>query len=73
MSDIKKKKKPHQEKTKPVSIRNKKRPLVPADKILHRMKWDATFDINQLIIGYVDRFLGIQEIDMEYIFQKIVV
>lgn len=45
--------------------RVKSHTLKPADKILNRILWDPSFDKKHLLIGYQDRFIGIQEIDLE--------
>ena len=36
--------------------------LKGADFIFQRIKWDLSIDKNQIVIGYLDRFLGVQEI-----------
>jgi hypothetical protein len=45
--------------------RDKKFRLIPSDKIIDRIKWDSKFDIKDLTIGYLDRFLGLQTINMQ--------
>jgi poly(A) polymerase len=58
------KNKPTQEK-KNKNMREKKLYLTPSHKIIDRIKWDSNFDIKDLLIGYIDRFDGLQTIDME--------
>jgi uncharacterized protein (UPF0248 family) len=39
--------------------------LTPSNEIINRIKWDKRFDIASLTIGYIDRFLGVQEANFE--------
>jgi len=41
----------------------KKQRLTPSDKIFSRIQNDPTIESNRFIIGYTDRFTGVQEID----------
>jgi uncharacterized protein (UPF0248 family) len=45
--------------------REKKNKLIPSDKIINKIKWDKKYNIEELTIGYIDRFIGIQEANME--------
>lgn len=36
--------------------------LTPFKEILHRLKWDPKLNINEYIVGYLERFEGIKEI-----------
>jgi uncharacterized protein (UPF0248 family) len=39
--------------------------LQPSDKIIDRIRWDSSFDISKLNIGYLDRFVGLMWTDIE--------
>ena len=39
-----------------------KQKLKGADYIFKRIKWDSSIDKDQIVIGYLDRFLGVKEI-----------
>ena len=39
-----------------------KQKLKGADLIFQRIKWDSSIDKEQIIVGYLDRFLGVKEI-----------
>lgn len=32
-----------------------------ADKVVNRVKWDPTLNPDDFVVGYMDRFLGMQE------------
>lgn len=36
--------------------------LRPADDVLNRLRWDASFDSSDYVVGYIDRFIGEKEI-----------
>ena len=36
-----------------------------SDIIFDRIKWDSSIDSEQIIIGYIDRFLGVKEINFK--------
>jgi len=43
----------------------KKTKLRTSEAIYNQIKWDPEFDSSQCIIGYMDRFEGMQEISFE--------
>jgi len=42
----------------PSSSEHEPQPLLPAREILNRLKWDPSFNINEFVIGYLDRYTG---------------
>mmetsp|Transcript_19740 Transcript_19740/g.33916 ORF Transcript_19740/g.33916 Transcript_19740/m.33916 type:complete len:469 (+) Transcript_19740:70-1476(+) len=43
-------------------MEHKKARLKPADRVYHRIRWDASLIPTEFDIGYIDRFLGVREI-----------
>ena len=41
-----------------------KKRLTPADEIFNRILWDESLEREDFVIGYIDRFTGLQEIDL---------
>lgn len=39
--------------------------LRPADDVLNRLRWDASFDASDYVVGYVDRFVGEKEMPID--------
>ncbi|KAI7970895.1 hypothetical protein EIK77_000562 [Talaromyces pinophilus] len=39
--------------------------LRPADDVLNRLRWDASFDFSDYVVGYVDRFIGEKEMPID--------
>ncbi|KAF3402650.1 Nuclear poly [Talaromyces pinophilus] len=39
--------------------------LRPADDVLNRLRWDASFDSSDYVVGYVDRFIGEKEMPID--------
>jgi uncharacterized protein (UPF0248 family) len=39
--------------------------LRPADDVLNRLRWDASFDSSDYVVGYVDRFVGEKEMPID--------
>ena len=58
-----KQKKSQNKTTKEAAEETKSSKLKGADFIFQRIKWDSAVDKSQIIVGYLDRFLGVKEID----------
>jgi len=43
------------------AMEEKKRRLITSEEVFKRIKWDSKFDPDDFIIGYEDRFSGMQE------------
>ena len=43
-----------------------KKKLTPSDQIYNRILWDPKLDRFDFVVGYLDRFTGIQEIDLDH-------
>lgn len=44
------------------STGTKKKRFRPAHEVLNQLQWDATYNTRTVVIGYEDRFTGIQEV-----------
>ncbi|KAH0559253.1 hypothetical protein GP486_004232 [Trichoglossum hirsutum] len=49
----------------PTARTSSKSKLRPAQDILHRLLWDASLDVSDHVIGYLDRFSGTKEMPVE--------
>lgn len=52
------KSKPHHHKNSPSS------PLRPAQDILSRIRWDPELNVDDFLVGYEDRFVGVKEVEL---------